>query len=175
MRNAPTIMEIMMVVQSTHCGGRRYGFSSIWSFVPSRATTGNGRMGGSRTPFTQEGLDNDGQYLQMDSQAVFKWAVRLLDESITAVLNESNLVPGDVDLVVLHQANVRIVYAATDVLGIDRKRVFLNLDRYGNTSAGSVPLALDEAYQQGRIRRGDRILLSGFGAGLAWGTALLRW
>jgi 3-oxoacyl-[acyl-carrier-protein] synthase-3 len=133
------------------------------------------RMGGSRMPFSKEGFENDLQYLQMDGQAVFKWAVRLLDESITAVLNESNLAPGDVDLVVLHQANVRIVYAATDVLGIDRKKVFLNLDRYGNTSAGSVPLALDEACQQGRVRRGDRILLSGFGAGLAWGTALLRW
>ncbi|HWB12841.1 MAG TPA: beta-ketoacyl-ACP synthase III [Pirellulales bacterium] len=133
------------------------------------------RMGGSRTPFSKEGLDSDGQYLQMDGQAVFKWAVRLLDESITAVLEESKLSPADLDLVVLHQANVRIVYAATDVLGIDRKKVFLNLDRYGNTSAGSVPLALDEAYQQGRIRRGSRVLISGFGAGLAWGTAVLRW
>lgn len=133
------------------------------------------RMGGSRLPFCSEGLETGGQYLQMDGQAVFKWAVRLLDESITAVLNKAHLTPGDINLVVLHQANVRIVYAATDVLGIDRKKVFLNLDRYGNTSAGSVPLALDEAYQQGRIRRGDNILLSGFGAGLAWGTAVLRW
>jgi 3-oxoacyl-[acyl-carrier-protein] synthase-3 len=133
------------------------------------------RMGGSRIPFSSTGLDGDGQYLQMDGQAVFKWAVRLLDESITSVLKESHLTPGDINLVVLHQANVRIVYAATDVLGIDRTKVFLNLDRYGNTSAGSVPLALDEAYQQGRIRRGDNILLSGFGAGLAWGTAVLRW
>ena len=133
------------------------------------------RMGGSRMPFCSEGLETDGQYLQMDGQAVFKWAVRLLDESITAVLRESHLTPGDINLVVLHQANVRIVYAATDVLGIDRKKVFLNLDRYGNTSAGSVPLALDEACQQGRIRRGDNILLSGFGAGLSWGTAVLRW
>lgn len=133
------------------------------------------RMGGSRLPFCSAGWETDGQYLQMDGQAVFKWAVRLLDESITAVLKESQLTPGDINLVVLHQANVRIVYAATDVLGIDRKKVFLNLDRYGNTSAGSVPLALDEAYQQGRIHRGDNILLSGFGAGLAWGTAVLRW
>jgi 3-oxoacyl-[acyl-carrier-protein] synthase III len=133
------------------------------------------RMGGSRLPFTQDGLNSDGQYLQMDGQAVFKWAVRLLDESITAVLKEAHLAPADIDLVVLHQANVRIVYAATDVLGIDRKKVLLNLDRYGNTSAGSVPLALDEAFQQGRIRRGDHILLSGFGAGLSWGTAVLRW
>ncbi|HVX11327.1 MAG TPA: beta-ketoacyl-ACP synthase III [Pirellulales bacterium] len=133
------------------------------------------RMGGSRVPFAANLVDEGWQYLQMDGRSVFKWAVRLLDESITAVLKESNLAPGDIDLVVLHQANVRIIYAATDVLGIDRKRVFLNLDRYGNTSAGSIPLALDEAISQGRIRRGDRILVSGFGAGLAWGTAVWRW
>lgn len=133
------------------------------------------RMGGSRLPFAAGLLDEGYQYLQMDGRSVFKWAVRLLDESISAVLNEARLTPADIDLVVLHQANVRIIYAATDVLGIDRKRVFLNLDRYGNTSAGSIPLALDEACQQGRIRRGDHILVSGFGAGLAWGTAVLRW
>ena len=133
------------------------------------------RMGGSRLPFAAGLLDEGYQYLQMDGRSVFKWAVRLLDESITAVLREAQLAPADVDLVVLHQANVRIIYAATDVLGIDRKKVFLNLDRYGNTSAGSIPLALDEAHQQGRIKRGDNILVSGFGAGLAWGTAVLRW
>jgi 3-oxoacyl-[acyl-carrier-protein] synthase-3 len=133
------------------------------------------RMGGSRLPFGADVLNEGFQYLQMDGRSVFKWAVRLLDESISAVLKESHLAPGDINLVVLHQANVRIIYAATDVLGIDRKRVFLNLDRYGNTSAGSIPLALDEAHQQGRIRRGDNLLLSGFGAGLAWGTAVLRW
>lgn len=133
------------------------------------------RMGGSRMPISTDFLDEGAQYLQMDGQAVFKWAVRLLDESTSAVLDGAKLTAGDIDLVVLHQANVRIIYAATDVLGIDRKKVFLNLDRYGNTSAGSVPLALDEAHQQGRIRPGDRILLSGFGAGLTWGTAVLRW
>jgi 3-oxoacyl-[acyl-carrier-protein] synthase III len=133
------------------------------------------KMGGSRLPFCSDLLDEGAQYMQMDGRSVFKWAVRLLDESISAVLQEANLAAGDIDLVVLHQANVRIIYAATDVLGIDRKKVFLNLDRYGNTSAGSVPLALDEAHQQGRIRRGDHILVSGFGAGLTWGTAVLRW
>ena len=133
------------------------------------------RMGGSRMPISTDFLDEGAQYLQMDGQAVFKWAVRLLDESTSAVLDEAKLTAGDIDLAVLHQANVRIIYAATDVLGIDRKKVFLNLDRYGNTSAGSVPLALDEAHQQGRVHRGDRILLSGFGAGLTWGTAVLRW
>lgn len=132
-------------------------------------------MGGSRVPIRCDLVEQGLHYLQMDGRAVFKWAVRLLDESITAVLGAANLAARDIDLVILHQANIRIVYAATDVLGIDRKNVFINLDRYGNTSAGSIPLAIDEARQQGRIKPGDRVLLSGFGAGLAWGTAVWRW
>jgi len=132
-------------------------------------------MSGSRLPIRGELLEVGLQYLQMDGRAVFKWAVRLLDESINDVLRASEMTAQEVNLVVLHQANQRIVYAATDVLGIDRRKVFVNLDRYGNTSGGSIPLALDEACQQGRIARGDRILVSGFGAGLAWGTAIMRW
>ncbi|HEY1786113.1 MAG TPA: 3-oxoacyl-[acyl-carrier-protein] synthase III C-terminal domain-containing protein, partial [Pirellulales bacterium] len=81
----------------------------------------------------------------------------------------------DLDLIVLHQANIRILDAAAEQLGIDRQKMFVNLDRYGNTSAGSIPLAMDEAFVAGRIRPGDRILVSGFGAGLTWGTAILRW
>lgn len=132
-------------------------------------------MGGSRLPIECELLEKGLQYMQMDGRAVFKWAVRLLDESISDVLRAAELTPGEIDLVILHQANIRIVYAATDVLGIDRKKVFINLDRYGNTSGGSIPLALDEAVEQGRIERGSRLLLSGFGAGLSWGTAVWRW
>jgi 3-oxoacyl-[acyl-carrier-protein] synthase-3 len=81
----------------------------------------------------------------------------------------------DLDLIVLHQANIRILDAAAESLGVDRQKMFVNLDRYGNCSAGSIPLALDEAFSQGRIRPGDRVLVSGFGAGLAWGTAIIRW
>jgi 3-oxoacyl-[acyl-carrier-protein] synthase-3 len=80
-----------------------------------------------------------------------------------------------VDVYVPHQANIRIINAAIDVLKIPRSRVFNNLDRYGNTSAGSVPLALSEAIGEGRLREGDLVVLSGFGAGLAWGTAVMRW
>lgn len=132
-------------------------------------------MGGSRLPIQCELLDKGLQYMQMDGRAVFKWAVRLLDESISEVLRAAEVTPAELDLVILHQANIRIVYAATDVLRIDRKKVFVNLDRYGNTSGGSIPLALDEAVEQGRVKRGDRLLLSGFGAGLSWGTAVWRW
>ena len=81
----------------------------------------------------------------------------------------------DVRWFVPHQANIRIIHAASDVLGFTRENVFKNLERYGNTSGGSIPIALDELCKDGRVRRGDLILLSGFGAGLAWGTALVRW
>ncbi|HEY5315671.1 MAG TPA: beta-ketoacyl-ACP synthase III [Pirellulales bacterium] len=132
-------------------------------------------MGGSRMPINCAQLAEGAQYLQMDGRAVFKWAIRLLDDSIGDVLRHAGLTGHDLSLIVLHQANIRIIHSAVDALGLDRKKLLINLDRYGNTSAGSVPLALDEAFEQGRIRSGDHILLSGFGAGLAWGTAILRW
>ena len=81
----------------------------------------------------------------------------------------------DVNLYIPHQANIRIINAAIDVLRIPRAHVFNNLERYGNTSAGSVPLAVDEAIQEGRLHPDDLVVLSGFGAGLAWGTAVMRW
>jgi 3-oxoacyl-[acyl-carrier-protein] synthase-3 len=133
------------------------------------------RMGGSRYPF-HESRSNDGlHFLRMEGRPVFKWAIRMLGQTIGDVLRDAQMTLNDVDLVIFHQANVRIINSAVKDLGIDPKRVFNNLDRYGNTSAASIPLALDEAFRQGRIRRGDTILFSGFGAGLAWGTVLMRW
>jgi 3-oxoacyl-[acyl-carrier-protein] synthase-3 len=131
--------------------------------------------GGSRMPLTPEAWSNGGQYLRMDGRAVFKWAVRTVAESTTDLLEAAGMVPGDLDLIILHQANQRIIDSAVNDLGVDRSRVFVNLERYGNTSAASIPLALDEAIRAGRVRRGDNILLCGFGAGLAWGTALVRY
>ena len=81
----------------------------------------------------------------------------------------------DIDLWVLHQANTRIIDAAVDCMEIDRSKVVIHLDRYGNTSAGSVPIAIDESFRAGRIKRGTTVLMSGFGAGLSWGTAVFRW
>jgi 3-oxoacyl-[acyl-carrier-protein] synthase-3 len=101
--------------------------------------------------------------------------VAILCDTIQDVLKASNLRPQDIDLYIPHQANVRIINAAIDVLHIPRNRLFNNLDRYGNTSAGSIPLALDEAVSEGRVRPGSLLVLSGFGAGLAWGTAVMRW
>lgn len=130
---------------------------------------------GSRLPPTPELFGKGLHYMHMDGRAVFRWAVAILCDTIQDVLKHSGYVPNDVDLYIPHQANIRIINAAIDVLHIPRSRVFHNLEKYGNTSAGSIPLALDEAIQEGRVERDNLLLLSGFGAGLAWGTALLRW
>jgi 3-oxoacyl-[acyl-carrier-protein] synthase-3 len=132
-------------------------------------------MCGSRLPPTAELMEKGLHYMHMDGRAVFRWAVAILCDTIQDVLTAAGLKPGDVDLYIPHQANIRIINAAIDVLHIPRSKVFNNLDRYGNTSAGSVPLALDEAVAEGRVEPGKLAVLSGFGAGLAWGTAVVRW
>ena len=131
--------------------------------------------GGSRVPLDGCDADRTDWFVKMDGRPVFKWAVRLLEDSSRQVLEAAGFKTSDVDLWLLHQANIRILDAATDALGIDRSKVVTHLDRYGNTSAGSVPIALDEALRAGRFDRGDLLLLSGFGGGLSWGTALVRW
>jgi len=130
---------------------------------------------GSRLPVTP-GLIADGKhFMTMDGHAVFKWAVNILCDTIRDVLVAAKLKVEDINLFVAHQANIRIINAAIDSLNIPRAKVFNNLERYGNTSAGSIPIALDEAAAEGRIKEGDLLVLSGFGAGLTWGTAVLRW
>ncbi len=133
------------------------------------------RSGGSKYPLSHAALDAGEQFLQMDGRNVFKWAVRAVTETIELVLRKSGLGVNDVSLYVLHQANIRIINYALEQLGIDSRKVFNNLQQYGNTSGASIPLALDEAYQRGLIHRGDTVLMSGFGAGLTWGTGLYRW
>ena len=130
---------------------------------------------GSRLPASPELIEKGLHYMHMDGRAVFRWAVAILCDTIQDVLTHAGLAPSDVDLYIPHQANIRIINAAIDVLHISRSRVFNNLERYGNTSAGSVPLALDEAIAEKRVHPGDLLCLSGFGAGLAWGTAIVRW
>jgi 3-oxoacyl-[acyl-carrier-protein] synthase-3 len=132
-------------------------------------------MGGSRMPFTTAPEADGMHFLHMQGRPIYKWAIRLLAETVSDVLRASGLTLDDVDLVIFHQANMRIIKSAVRDLGLDAGKVFNNLDRYGNTSAASIPLALDEAYRQGRIERGNRILFSGFGAGLTWATVLMQW
>jgi 3-oxoacyl-[acyl-carrier-protein] synthase-3 len=131
--------------------------------------------GGTREPLTTEGLAAGRQYMSMDGRAVFKWAVRTVADSCREVLGHAGLTTNDVTWLILHQANKRILEAAASDLGMPIERVMMNLDRYGNTSAGSIPLVLDELRQQGKLNRGDHVLMSGFGAGLAWGTGIFRW
>ncbi len=131
--------------------------------------------GGSRELASAEALAAGRQFIHMDGRSVFKWAVRVIQDASNDVLHHAQLSIDDVDLVVMHQANSRIIDAAVEGLGIHRSRVLTNLDRFGNTSAASVPMVLAEAAQAGKIEAGDRILLLGFGAGLAWGAAIMQW
>lgn len=142
-------------------------------------------MGGVKTPFctdltTAMNLEADEGnsspwYMKMKGRPVFKWAVRLLEDSFKQVLESADCDRDAVKLWLLHQANARILDAATDSMGIDPQRVVKHLDRYGNTSAASIPIALAESLDEGKINRGDDLMLCGFGAGLSWGTALWKW
>jgi 3-oxoacyl-[acyl-carrier-protein] synthase-3 len=133
------------------------------------------RMGGTAVPYSADAAADGQHYLQMEGRAVFKWAIRLVIDTVRQVLRLARITANDLALVVLHQANRRIIAAAAKELGIPDHKIVVNVDRVGNTAAASVPLALDEAYQQDRIQPGDYVLMSGFGAGLSWGTAVFRW
>lgn len=132
-------------------------------------------LGGSRGPLDGCSVPGPDWFVKMDGRPVFKWAVRLLEDSSRQVLTSAGFKTSDVCLWLLHQANIRILDAAADALAIDRAKIESHIDRYGNTSAGSVPIALDEAYRAGRFTQGDLLLMCGFGGGLSWGTALMRW
>lgn len=131
-------------------------------------------MSGSRRPTTVEGAARREQFMQMDGRAVFKWAIRLAEENIAAVAQRAGLALDQIDLFVLHQANARIIDGIRTALNLPAEKVFMNLDRYGNTSSGSIPLALDEAWRTGRIGPESTVVVCGFGGGLAWGTACWR-
>jgi len=131
-------------------------------------------MSGSRKPVSAEGLANREQFMQMDGRAVFKWAIRVAEESIVATVTRAGIPLEHVDLFVLHQANARIIEGIRTALDVPAEKVFMNLDRYGNTSSGSIPLALDEAWRTGRIGPDSTVVICGFGGGLAWGTACWR-
>ena len=120
-------------------------------------------------------FENPEQFVKMNGREVFKFATRILVQSAEAVLDRYGATIDDVDVYVPHQANVRIIDHATKKLGIPSDRVVINVDRYGNTSSGSIPLALAEAQADGRLQEGNLVLMTGMGAGLTWGSALMRW
>jgi len=131
--------------------------------------------GGSRLPPSEKVVAEKMNCIKMKGNETFKVAVRMLEEIARETLAANALRVEDLDLYVPHQANVRILKAVAGRLGLPLDKVMLNLDRYGNTSAASIPIALDEAVQQGRIREGSLVMLGAFGAGLTWASALLRW
>lgn len=131
--------------------------------------------GGSRLPLTPEALVANLHYLQMDGRSVFHWAVNTVTDSAAEVMRFAGLTADDIKWFIPHQANIRIINAVGDVLGFPREKVIQNIDRYGNTSGGSIPLALDETNSANKIRKGDLVLFAGFGAGLTWGSGILRW
>jgi 3-oxoacyl-[acyl-carrier-protein] synthase-3 len=131
--------------------------------------------GGSRAPASAETVAARQHYAKMNGREVFKFATRVLVDSAAKVLVQSGVPVDDVDLYVPHQANVRIIDHARKKLGIPEERTVVNVDRYGNTSSGSIPLALAEAEADGRLGSGDIVLMTGMGAGLTWGSALIEW
>jgi 3-oxoacyl-[acyl-carrier-protein] synthase-3 len=131
--------------------------------------------GGSRAPASATTIAEHKHYVQMNGREVFKFATRVLVSSAQKVLAECGKSVDDVDVYIPHQANVRIMDHAADKLGIPREKMVVNVDRYGNTSSGSIPLALADAQADGRLRDGALVLMTGMGAGLTWGSGLIEW
>jgi 3-oxoacyl-[acyl-carrier-protein] synthase-3 len=131
--------------------------------------------GGSRLPPSVESLANGDHWLRMEGKEVYRRAVRAIVESAERTMAGAGVEASDIALFVPHQANIRIIDGASSRLGFPPERVFVNIDRYGNTSAASVPIALAEAADEGRLHDGDLLLLSGFGAGMSWASAVMRW
>lgn len=131
--------------------------------------------GGSLCPASQETVEKKLHTIQMEGKEVYKFAVRIMGDVSVSVLEKAGLLKEDVDLLIPHQANIRIVEASVKRLGISPEKVVVNLDRYGNMSAASIPVALDEAVRAGRLHEGDVMVMVGFGAGLTWGACVLKW
>ncbi len=131
--------------------------------------------GGSRKPASEETVGDKAHFLKMNGREVFKFAVNAVPETTTKTLEKIGLSVDDVDLVVPHQANYRIVSAAAKKLDMPEDKFYMNLNKFGNTSGASIGLALTEAYKNGKIKKGDNLILVGFGAGLSYASLMLRW
>jgi len=125
--------------------------------------------GGSRDPEAKK------RYIWMDGKEVYKFAVKVLPRSIKTVLEKAKLKPSDISLLIPHQANMRIIDFALKNLSLPKDKVYVNLQKYGNTSAASIPIALDEAVKDTKIKKGDIVVLAGFGAGLTYGANIIKW
>jgi 3-oxoacyl-[acyl-carrier-protein] synthase-3 len=131
--------------------------------------------GGARVPLTADNVFHDDRFIRMEGPEVFKSAVKAMGEAASAILEKTSMSGNDIDLMIPHQANIRIIEATAKRIKLPMERVYVNIHKYGNTSAASIPIALDEAVREGRIKSGDRIMLVAFGAGFTWGSALIEW
>lgn len=131
--------------------------------------------GGSREPISRELLDSGRQFIRMKGNEVFRVAVNALESTVLEALEANNLKAEDIDLLVPHQANIRIINATGKKLGLSADKVMITVDRHGNTSSASIPLALCEAVKENRVKDGSLVLLEAFGGGFTWGSVLLRW
>lgn len=133
------------------------------------------RAGGTRMPVTREVLDKRLNTFAMNGQSVWHFAVETVPKAILSLLNEHGWRPADIDLLILHQSNLRMIEAITEALGLPLDKTFTTIERYGNTAAASIPITLEHAWRAGRLQPGSRVVLCGFGGGLSWGAALLEW
>jgi 3-oxoacyl-[acyl-carrier-protein] synthase-3 len=131
--------------------------------------------GGANEPISEKVVRERSHYMKMAGREVFKAAVKTMAEACDEALRRAGVQPGDIDLLVPHQANIRIIEATAKHAGLPMSKVMVNVDRYGNTSSASIPLALHQALQEGRLKPGHLVLLVTFGAGFTWGSALIQW
>ena len=149
--------------------------SSILRTDGSGASSLNVLAGGSRKPATEETIANREHFIRQDGKKVFKFAVKRMADVSEEILLKNGLSGNDIKLFIPHQANKRIIDATGERCGIPKDRVLINIDRYGNTTAGTIPIALNEAVENRLINNGDYILLSAFGSGFTWGSILIKW
>ena len=131
--------------------------------------------GGCLNPASHETVDNKMHYIHQEGRQVFKFAVKEMADISQQVLDKHNIPSDQVKLYVPHQANLRIIKACQKRLGMSDEQVIINIDRYGNTTSATIPICLAEAHKEGRIQKGDYVVLASFGAGFTWGATLLRW
>ena len=131
--------------------------------------------GGSRMPASADTIGNGDHHLKMEGKQVFRISTQMLGKAAQKVISDSGLTTADIDLFIPHQANARIIESMAKKLNLSMDKVFVNISKYGNTSAASIPIALCEAIEEERLKLGDRVLLTGFGAGLTWSAVVVRW
>ena len=158
------------------CAEGETGFIDYWYEIDgSGAAALNMPGGGSLNPSTHETVDKKMHYIHQDGQAVYKFAVRKMLEASSKVLERNGVTGAELGCFIPHQANLRIITATAERLGMDPSRVIINIQKYGNTSAGSIPLAMGTAFEEGKLKKGDLVMLAAAGAGFTTGAVLLRW